>query len=85
MELLPHLGALESHHAEEEHAENAGDDLLLALFFFENVDVLLRHYGAPVADALLDGVPPVVVVSVVAGALVAAGGVAAGTDAGAAA
>jgi hypothetical protein len=43
----------------------------------------LGHYGAPVAEALLEGVSPVVVVSVVDVVVDAAGGVAAGTGAGA--
>src|SRR5690349_6309548 len=46
---------------------------------------LFAIYGAPVADALLEGVPPVVVVSVVEEGVLAAGGVAAGTGAGEAA
>jgi len=81
VQLLPEARPLERRDAEENDAEDRRDDLLPLLLRLECVCVLLRHYGAPVADALLEGVSLVVVVSVV----VAAGGVAAGAVAGAAA
>ena len=84
MQLLPDARALEPEHADEDDAEDGRDDLLLLLLRLQRVDASVRHYGAPVAEALLDGVPPVVVV-VVEDGVVAAGGVAAGTEAGAAA
>jgi hypothetical protein len=85
MQLLPDLGALEGEQADEQDAEHGQQDLLLLLLCLEQVDGPPGHYGAPVADALLEGVSLVVVVSVVAGAVVDAGGVAAGTEVGAAA
>ena len=84
MQLLPDFRPLKCHDPEEEHAEDGSNDLLLLLLRLQRVDASVRHYGAPVAEALLDGVPPVVVV-VVEDGVVAAGGVAARTEAGAAA
>lgn len=86
MQLLPQLRALERDDSEEGDTEDCGDDLLLLLLRLEAVDPLVRHYGAPVADALLEAVVVValvVVVVVVALVVVVAGGVAAGAAAGA--
>src|SRR5207247_421512 len=60
MQLLHHARDLKGEQTEEEDAENGGHDLLLLLLGLERVDGLLRHHGAPVADA------PVGVVVVVA-------------------
>jgi hypothetical protein len=85
MELLPQLRPLERSDAEEDHAESGSDHLLLLLLCLECVDAPVRHYGAPVAEALLEGVSPVVVVVVEVAVVLTAGGVAAGAGAGAAA
>jgi hypothetical protein len=77
MQLLPEFRPLERSNCEEHNAEAGSDDLLPLLLRLEGVGPLVRHYGAPVADALLEGV---VVVSLV---VVVAGGVAAGVEAGA--
>ena len=83
MQLLHHARHLKREQAHEENAEDGGDDLLFLLLRLERIDVLLRHYGAPVADALVAEVSVVVVVGVADG--VVAGGAAAGAGAGAAA
>src|SRR5439155_23614409 len=83
MQLLPDARSLKNEGAEEHDAEHGRDDLLPLLLRLESVAALLGHYGAPVAEALLEGVSLVVVVSVAVVVEVAAGGVAAGTTAGA--
>src|SRR5206468_6916771 len=91
MQLLPDARTLEREHTDEHHAQPNQEDLLLLLLCLEGIDGLPGHYGAPVADALLEGVSPVVVavVDVVVAAVVVvvvpAGGAAAGTGVGAAA
>ena len=55
------LRHLERRDAEEDHAEHCGEDLLLLLLRLDRIDGLLRHYGAPAADAPSDGVSVVVV------------------------
>src|SRR5438094_3695530 len=51
MKLLHDAWKLEREQAEEDHAEHGGDDLLPLLLRLERIDCLLRHQGAPVADA----------------------------------
>ena len=65
MKLLHDAWKLEREQAEEDHAEHGGDDLLPLLLRLERIDLLLRHQGAPVADAPVGAVEVVVVVLVV--------------------
>jgi hypothetical protein len=84
MQLFPDARPLEREQPDEEDAEHGGEDLLLLLLRLERVDGLPGHYGAPVADALLEGVVGVAVVVVAADVVVVpAGGSAAGTGTGA--
>src|SRR5438034_10141529 len=62
---------LEGHQTEEGNAEDGRQDLLLLRLRLEGIDVLLRHQGAPVADAPLGAVSvgDVVLAEVVVGAV----------------